>query len=186
MLFSPFLLVYHASSCNFTYRREALYIWKQRLGCEATYQKLINIFEHAGYCNYAEIVKSIIICDAESEEDDSSDYEEPIPQPETYPHLKPSPLSSPKFTNRKMSLCDEYLLINPDNAQDLPEGQNYIPYNITGIIILTISQHTVVFVFSSGDVYSQKVLDSHRVSVIPGLSSKHKVGELIESYIIYC
>ena len=68
-----------------------------------------------------------IICDSpESEGDDSSDYEEPIPQPETYPHLKPSPLLSSKFTNRRMSSCDEYLLVNQANAKDLPGGQNCI------------------------------------------------------------
>ena len=100
-------------------------MWKQRLGSEATYQKLIDIFECAGYRNYADIVKNLI-CDAENETDDSSDYEEPIPQPETYPHLNLSPLSLPNFRNRKMSSCDEYLLINQATAQNLPEGQNCI------------------------------------------------------------
>ena len=115
------------TSCNPIYRREAFHIWKERLGSEATYRKLIDIFEHAGYRNYADLVKSLI-CDAESEGDDSSDYEEPIPQPDTYPHLKPSPLSSPKSKNRRMSSCDEFLLINQTNTQDLPKGQNCIRF----------------------------------------------------------
>ena len=41
------------------------------------------------------------------------------------------------------------------------------------------------FYLTSGDVCSQKVLDSHSdVSVVPMLSSKHKVSELVESYIL--
>ena len=107
---------------SYIYRREALLIWKQKLGSAATYRKLINIFECAGYCTYAEIVRNII-CDTESE-DDSSDYNEPIPQPETYPHQTlslPSP-SIPSKINNGFSSREEYLLINQTNAQDLPKG----------------------------------------------------------------
>ena len=106
---------------NQSHRREALYTWKRRLGSEATYQKLIDIFECAGHHICAELVRNIILCESENEIDDFSDYDEPIPQPETYPHVT---LSSPKFTNRKLSSCDEYLLVNQANVQDLPKGQN--------------------------------------------------------------
>ena len=98
-------------------------MWKQRLSSEATYQKLINVFERAGYCTYADIVRNTV-CDAESEMDDFSDYEEPIPQPETYPHLKICPPSPPKLSSRKRSTLDEYLLVNPTTARGLPEGEN--------------------------------------------------------------
>ena len=102
-------------------RREALFFWKQKLGSEATYRKLISIFECAGYDTYAEIVRNI--CDTESE-DDSSDYDEPIPQPETYPHqtLNPPSSSIPSKINNELSLYEEYSLINQTNAQDLPKG----------------------------------------------------------------
>ena len=100
-------------------------MWKQRLGSDATYQKLINVFECAGYRTYADIVRNTI-CDAESEMDDSSDYEEPIPQPETYPRLKINPPPSPKLSPCRFSSCDEYLLVNPTIAQDLPKGENCI------------------------------------------------------------
>ena len=96
------------------YRREALYIWKRRLGSEATYRRLMNVFEQAGFQNHAEIVRSII-CEDESEVDDSSDYEdlEPITQPETYPNIQSNPLPSPKHSlTRRVSSWDEFSLIN--------------------------------------------------------------------------
>ena len=89
---------------------------------------MIDVFERAGYRIYAEIVKNTIYA-AESDSD-SSDYDEPIyiPQPETYPHHKLSPPSSPTVTPspRKLSAYDEYLLINPATAQGLPEGKYII------------------------------------------------------------
>ena len=39
--------------------RGALEKWKQNLGCQATYQKLIEVFESAGYQGYAEFVRNI-------------------------------------------------------------------------------------------------------------------------------
>jgi hypothetical protein len=108
-----------------SFRREALYIWKQKLGSEATYQKLINIFERADFHNCAEILKNIIACNEdESEEDDSSssDYDEPIPQPETYPNVQSNTPPSTKLS-RRTTLCDEYLLINPATANNLPKGE---------------------------------------------------------------
>ena len=104
---------------TFFNRREALQMWKQRLGSEATYQKLIDVFERASYHTYAEIVRNIV-CNTESETDDSHD-DDPVSQPATYPPLKPSPLSSTKCSQRKLSTCDEYLLVNPAIAQRLPK-----------------------------------------------------------------
>jgi hypothetical protein len=103
---------------NYSYRREALSI---KLGSEATYQRLMNIFERADFQNCAEIVRSII-CEDESEADDSSDNDEPIPQPETYPDVQLNPQLSPKFS-RSGSSCDEYILKNPSSASDVPKGE---------------------------------------------------------------
>ena len=109
------------------YRRAALHMWKQRLGSDATYQKLIDIFEGAGYCSYADIVRNIASSvEIQSEMDDSSDYDEFISQPETYPHHKPNLSLSPKFLTQKPSSCDEYLQINPTAARNLPQGKNCI------------------------------------------------------------
>ena len=107
----------------YSYRREALYIWKRRLGSEATYQRLMNVFERADFQNYAEIIRSIV-CEDESEVDDSSssDYDEPIPQPETYPNVQSNPPPSPKLS-RCTSSCDEFLLINPATANNFPKGE---------------------------------------------------------------
>lgn len=96
-------------------------MWKQKLGSGATYQKLIDIFKNAGYHAYAEVVRNIVIHDVEGEIDD---FIEPVPQPETYPILKPSPPSSPKQSMRKLSLCEEFLPVNQAAVQDLPEGEN--------------------------------------------------------------
>ena len=61
------------------------------------------------------------MCESENE-DDSSDYDDPIPQQETYPHVQVNPLPSPKLP-RRVSLCDEYLQINPATANNLPVGK---------------------------------------------------------------
>ena len=103
------------------FRREALYIWKRKFGSDATYQRLINVFERADFQNCAEMVKSIV-CEDESEVDDSSDYDEPIPQPDTYPNVQSNPQPSPKLS-RCVSSYDEYLQINPAAASSLPKGE---------------------------------------------------------------
>lgn len=97
-------------------------MWKQKLGSHATYRKLINAFESAGYNAYAEIVRNIV-CHNESEMDDLNDYAEPLSQPETYPYPKPGPPLSPKLSH-KFSSCDEFLQVNRATAQRLPEGEN--------------------------------------------------------------
>ena len=101
-----------------------MHIWKQRLGSNATYQRLIDVFERAGYCTYAEIVRNIVTaCNVESEMD-LSDCDESLLQPDTYPHPEPSPPTSPmsKHLTHEFSSCDEYLQINQAAVQDLPEG----------------------------------------------------------------
>ena len=50
--------------CNNMYpvhspRREALEMWKQRKGHNATYNNLIAVFESAGYGKYADTVRSL-------------------------------------------------------------------------------------------------------------------------------
>ena len=35
-------------------------MWKQRLGSRATYGNLIDVFEHAGYKQYAEVVRKVV------------------------------------------------------------------------------------------------------------------------------
>ena len=82
--------------------------------------RLINVFERAGFQNTAEIVRSIV-CEDESEED-SSDYDEPIPQPEAYPNVQSNPPLSLKLS-RRISTYDEYMLINPFTANTLPKGE---------------------------------------------------------------
>ena len=100
-------------------------MWKQRLGSDATYQKLINVFECAGYRTYAEIVRNTL-CDDESDSSDDSDYNEPIPQPEAYPQFKVNPPPSPKPSPRRFSSCDEYLHIDSVTAMDLPKGETLV------------------------------------------------------------
>ena len=117
-----------------------MHIWKRRLGSDATYQKLIDIFECAGYRTYAEIVKSTV-CGDESETDDCSDYDEPLPQPETYPHLQTCPPSPPTLSPRRLSSCDEYLLVNQATAHGLPEGENCIII-VINLQVMSVSNST--------------------------------------------
>ena len=87
---------------------------------------MINIFERADFRNCTKIVRNIV-CEDESEEDDSSDCDEPIPQPETYPHELNSPSLSPKLSKCvRFSSCEEYSLINPVTAKGLPKGENCV------------------------------------------------------------
>ena len=99
-----------------------MYIWKRRLGSEATYQKLIDVFERAGYCSYANIVRNTL-CDPEGD-NVSNDYDKPIPQPDTYLQHELSPPASPK-PSKRTSLYDEYSLIDPKTANNLPKSEHY-------------------------------------------------------------
>lgn len=44
----------------YNFRKEALLLWKQKLGDNATYNNLISTFEHAGYQNYADFTRTLI------------------------------------------------------------------------------------------------------------------------------
>ena len=78
----------------------------------ATYDSLIGVFQRAGYCEYAEVVKHI--CDREmmiqqSSEvmDDSIPSSPPLPpQPSTYPKLQ-----SPQFPSTPASV-ESFILTN--------------------------------------------------------------------------
>ena len=120
-------------------RREALQIWKQRSGCCATYKKLINIFECAGYYNYAENVRKTAHV-VESETDDSISSDEVIPQPQTYPHIK-SP-TQPSLPKADLSQFEEYSLIDPAAAQGLPKCKN-CHYNLLDDMLLVASGSVV-------------------------------------------
>ena len=66
------------------------------------------------------------MCSVDNQMDDFCD-EEPLPQPETYPHPKSSPPLSPEHSTRRVSPCDEYVLISDQaTAQNLPKGENFI------------------------------------------------------------
>ena len=136
----------------------------------------MNVFERADFQNCAEIVRSII-CEDESEEDDSSDFDEPIPQPETYPNAQLNPPPSPKHS-RRTSSCDEFLLINPAIANNFPKGE----YSVVSKLL-----HSIIISYLVDRVHNQKILDSRDVSVVPMLSSKLKVSEIAFSdlFIIY-
>ena len=101
-------------------RRAALTLWKKKFGSSATYRALIAAFEHAGYRQYADEVKKLVIQPQDSDTDDSSCDEDPfpLPQPQTYPNRKsPSPF---KLPSPKPLPCESYLVVDPEN---LPEGR---------------------------------------------------------------
>ena len=125
-------------------RREALNIWKRKLGSSGTYNKLIEIFERAGYESYADSVRRI---DREINNDGCSllmlsqpnmyqqfkspsqdEGDSPLPQPLTYPPLIPLNPSS-ELTPLQLSPEEQYVLINQATAEKLPEGeQEVIPW----------------------------------------------------------
>lgn len=100
-------------------------MWKQRLGSDGTYQKLIDIFEHAGYDFYADVVRKIA-CSVEVQreiDDDFSNYNEFLSQPETYPHHK-SNISLPNNLSMTPS-SEEYVQVNSTVARNLPQGNHF-------------------------------------------------------------
>ena len=106
--------------CFNCFRREALKLWKQKFGSNATYRTLIRAFERAGYKQYADQVKQVIQ-PQDSDTDDSSCDEDsfPLPQPHTYPNLESlSPIECPSL---KPLPCESYSFIDPES---LPEGEN--------------------------------------------------------------
>ena len=94
------------------FSREALKLWKQRLGSDATYTKLIGVFEHAGYKHYSENIRRIMLCQENCEEMCDSDSDEEgftPPQPQTYPNHKPlSPVAIPD-----PQISESYINLDP-------------------------------------------------------------------------
>ena len=67
-------------------------LWKQKQGSEATYRNLIKIFKHAGYEQYADVVRNLVskCYDQTNKSCDSKDH-----QMQTF--LPPSPPPSPQY-----------------------------------------------------------------------------------------
>ena len=117
-------------------------MWKQKLGSSGTYNKLIEVFEHAGYKGYADSIRKIVLDIHETNNDEclqlmlsqpnkplSHDEEDPpLSQPLTYPSLEPlNP--SPQLIPLQLSPEEHYVLINEVTAEKLPEGeQEGIPW----------------------------------------------------------
>ncbi len=100
------------------FRREALYIWKQRNGSKATYSKLMKIFERIGCRGYADEVERIARF-SDSEIGDSSGSEEEVKQPQTYPPYSPLPISQhPPAASKSAEIC----YVTKESDEDLPEG----------------------------------------------------------------
>lgn len=55
------------------YRRAALEKWKQKLGSNATYNKLICAFEQAGYQEYADAIRKLVLQISVNKTDNSTD-----------------------------------------------------------------------------------------------------------------
>ena len=102
------------------FRREALKLWKQKLGSDATYNKLIRVFEHAGYKRYAENIGRIMQCQENCKEICDSNSDEdcfPPPQPQTYPNHEPlSPVDIPD-----PQILESYINLDPATH---PGGKN--------------------------------------------------------------
>ena len=116
------------------YRREALHTWKNKVGSSGTYQKLSEIFECAGYKNYADSVRRSIQ-DSKIETSDNERSLLSVSQPETYPVFKSANLPQPSIELSETSHCEQVLLVkSADETKNLPEGEDL--YN--NVIIATI------------------------------------------------
>ena len=89
----------------------------QRNGSKATYSRLINVFEQAGYRNYADIIRRIV---DPSNKDSSGSGEEQC-QPNTYPQYKEQQVLSqlPQITPESTEI---YMIVDEEN---LPEGMSF-------------------------------------------------------------
>ena len=68
--------------------------WKEKQGSEATYKKLIKIFKHAGYIQYADFVRSLVsTCSDQTDTPNDSEDQQICLPPSSQP---PSP-QLPKF-----------------------------------------------------------------------------------------
>ena len=96
--------------------------WKQKLGVRATYRKLVDVFERAGYKHYADHVKRIAAddSDSDSDTDDSScsDGDYPFPQPLSYLPQESHTQSSFQVAS-KSQYESHYVLINPSKAESV-------------------------------------------------------------------
>ena len=101
--------------------------WKQNLGVKATYRKLMDVFERAGYKLYADLVKRIApttTSESDTEDSSCSDGDYPFPQPP--PYLVQEPYST-QSSSQVVPSQDElrYVLLNPSKAENLlKEGNN--------------------------------------------------------------
>jgi hypothetical protein len=79
-----------------------LHKWKQKLGTNATSQKLISVFEHAGYKHYADNVRQMLVAEAISSDtaDTTSTHSpKPIPEPKPeFPSIESISISSAATT----------------------------------------------------------------------------------------
>ena len=105
--------------CFHIYRREALYIWKTRNGSKATYNKLIKIFEQAGYKSYADEVRIVQLSDSETDDSSGSGGEQSqVDQPQTYPEYKPqAPSQLPPTTSESTEV---FVVVDEEN---IPESK---------------------------------------------------------------
>ena len=66
--------------------------WKEKQGSEATYRKLIKIFERAGYKLYADFVRSIVSkCSDQADKPDDSADQQIFRPPSSQPPLPQLP-----------------------------------------------------------------------------------------------
>ena len=111
-----------------------MHTWKQRNGSKATYNRLIKIFERAGYQDCADKVRSIAQL-SDSETDDSSGSGEEQSQPKAYPSHNQKQILSQSSPAVSKSI-ETYVIVDREN---LPEGktdyENHIPMFATVLVI---------------------------------------------------
>ena len=99
------------------FRRKALSQWKQNLGFDATYRKLMGVFQCAGYKNYADLVNQIAAdSDSDMDTDDSSCSDGDYPQqPPSYLPQEPYTTQS-TFQVASSQDKTRYVLVDPSQV----------------------------------------------------------------------
>ena len=99
----------------------------QRNGSKATYSRLINVFEQAGYRIYADLVRRIV----DVSDNDSSGSGEEQCQPNTYPRYKEQQALS-QLPQATLESTEIHMIVDKEN---LSEGMSYflIDYGEFGV-----------------------------------------------------
>ena len=154
-----------------------LHIWKKKFGSSCTYNKLIEVFEHAGYQSYADSVRRVV---QDIEIQTSDECSLLTSQPETYPNplFKSQSHLPPQSQPLELSQYDQYICVkSTEEMRKLPKGKDSVFETLATLIIIMLD---ILVYCTSGEVYTSDQLRSCKVSNVPLLRSSNTVPEVFQ------